>query len=194
MKVVAITGGIGSGKSVVLDAFKDLGADVYSADAISHSIMLRGGLAYCDVLECFGDEILDDNREIDRKKLGDIVFSDKEKLEKLNEITHSKIYEELIRLAEASKCDIVCLEIPLLFSAKCPIKLDLSIGVVADEEIRLKRVMDRDLCTYEQAKARMKKQLPDSEIISRADCVIYNNGNIDEVRDKAREIYKTLAP
>ncbi len=192
MKVVAVTGGIGSGKSLVLEAFADLGADVLSADDVSHRIMLKGGSAYNEVIDAFGQDILDENSEIDRKKLGAIVFSDKEKLELLNSISHRIIYKELEAFVEKSGKDLVCLEIPLLFSAKCPIHLDLTIGVSADEETRIERVVKRDNSTREQALARMRNQLSDEEIQTLADCVIFNNGNIDEVYDKVEEIYKSL--
>ena len=193
MKVVAITGGIGSGKSLVLDAFEKLGADVISADAVSHKIMLKGEAAYAEVVAAFGKDILDENMEIDRKKLGTIVFSDKEKLELLNSISHRIIYKKLLEFVKSSDKQVVCLEIPLLFSAKCPIDLDMIIGVSADKEIRISRVIKRDNCTYEQALARMRNQVSDEEIQRLSDCVIFNNGNINEVYNKVEEIYRSLS-
>ena len=192
MKVVAVTGGIGSGKSVVADAFKAFGADVESADRISHRIMLKDGKAYNEVVKAFSDEILNKNFEIDRKKLASIVFSDKDKLALLNSISHRIIYKELEDFVLNSKADVVCLEIPLLFSAECPLNIDLKVGVSADEEIRINRIIKRDNCKREDAIARMKNQISDDEIQKKADVVIFNNGNLDDVRDRVREIYLTL--
>ncbi len=192
MKVVAVTGGIGSGKSVVVNAFKALGADIESADKISHRIMLKGGKAYDEVLKAFSEEILKDDFEIDRKKLASIVFSDKEKLALLNSISHRIIYKELCDFVLNSKAEVVCLEIPLLFSAECPLNLDLKIGVSAKEEIRINRIIKRDNCKREDAVARIKNQISDEEIQKKADVVIFNNGNIDDVCNRVKEIYSAL--
>ena len=144
MKIIAVTGGIGSGKSTVSAEFAALGAEVISADAVSHEIMLPGKNAYEAVVKLFGREILDSNDEIDRVRLADIVFSDAEKLNSLNSVTHRLIYEEIQRRIDSSEASTVCLEIPLLFSTKCPISIDASIAVTADKEIRLARVIVRD--------------------------------------------------
>ena len=115
MKIIAVTGGIGSGKSTVSAEFAALGAKVISADAVSHEIMLPGGSAYEAVVELFGSEILNTNGEIERAQLADIVFSDAEKLNSLNSVTHRLIYEEIQRRIDSSAASTVCLEIPLLF-------------------------------------------------------------------------------
>lgn len=192
MKVIAVTGGIGSGKSVVLNAFKALGADVESADTVSHRIMLKGGKAYDEVLKAFSGDILDESLEINRKKLASIVFSDEKKLSLLNSISHRIIYNELSDFVSKSEKEVVCLEIPLLFSAHCPINLDLKIGVLADKEIRIERIIKRDNCKREDAILRIKNQVSDEEIQKKADVVIFNNGNIDDVCDKVKEIYLGL--
>lgn len=192
MKIIAVTGGIGSGKSTVSAEFAALGAEVISADAVSHEIMLPGKNAYEAVVKLFGREILDSNDEIDRVRLADIVFSDAEKLNSLNSVTHRLIYEEIQRRIDSSEASTVCLEIPLLFSAKCPISIDASIAVTADKEIRLERVIVRDGCTAEQALARMAKQLPDEYLAAHADFVIENNGDIEALKIKTAEIWQSL--
>lgn len=192
MKIIAVTGGIGSGKSTVSAEFAALGAEVISADAVSHEIMLPGKNAYEAVVKLFGREILDSNDEIDRVRLADIVFSDAEKLNSLNSVTHRLIYEEIQRRIDSSEASTVCLEIPLLFSAKCPISIDASIAVTADKEIRLERVIVRDGCTAEQALVRMAKQLPDEYLAAHADFVIENNGDIEALKIKTAEIWQSL--
>lgn len=192
MKVIALTGGIGSGKSTVLGEFKLLGAGIISCDEISHRIMLKGGSAYNEITEAFGTDILNSNGEINRKKLADIVFSDREKLEVLNEISHRLIYDEVKRMISAMDADVVCIEIPLLFSAECPIKLDLTVAVTAPVETRIDRVICRDKCTREQVLARMENQLTDEKLQKLADCVIENNGDLEGLRQRVTEIYTSL--
>ena len=121
-----------------------------------------------------------------------MVFSDEKKLSLLNSISHRIIYNELSDFVSRSEKEVVCLEIPLLFSAHCPINLDLKIGVLADKEIRIERIIKRDNCKREDAILRIKNQVSDEEIQKKSDVVIFNNGNIDDVCDKVKEIYLGL--
>lgn len=193
MKIIAVTGGIGSGKSTVSNEFKKLGAYVVDTDAISHEIMMRGYSAYDMVVAEFGNGILSDDLEIDRKRLADIVFNDKNKLETLNSIMHKEIYAELQRRIEASDSDIVCAEIPLLFTARCPIEIDVKVVVSASDDVRIRRVMLRDNCSADKVKERMANQLSDSEMCKLADVVIVNNGDIDLVREQVKAVFDSLA-
>ena len=192
MKLIALTGGIGSGKSTVLNEFKRLGAEVISCDEISHRIMLRGGSAYTEVTDKFGSIILNEDKEIDRKRLAAIVFSDNEKLELLNSITHRLIYAEIEKQIIKSLAAVVCVEIPLLFTTVSPLKIDLKIAVIAEEDIRIKRVMERDGVSADEVKARMEKQLSDDEMRKRADCVIENNGDADALYSAVKDIYYSI--
>ncbi len=192
MKIIALTGGIGAGKSHVLKEFEKLGAYVLDSDKISKEIMLNGASAYNKVVAEFGDVILDENSEINRKALADIVFNDKKKLARLNEITHTLIYNEIEDKIEKSDADIVCVEIPLLFTTKCPFDIALKIAVVAPVDIRIKRVMERDNCTREQVLERISKQLSDEEMTKLSDLVIVNDGNETELRNKVVFIYRSI--
>ncbi len=192
MKVIALTGGIGSGKSTVGAEFKKLGAEVIDSDKISHEIMQPGGCAYNEVVDAFGKDILHPDRSINRKYLADIVFSDDKKLKTLTDITHTLIYKEIQRRIDISDSDVVCLEIPLLFTSECPIDIALKIAVVAPYDVRLNRVIERDGCTEKQAKIRMKKQLSDDELIRLSDCYIENNGDIINVRKQVETIYNKI--
>lgn len=192
MKLIALTGGIGSGKSTVLNEFKKLGAEVMSCDEISHRIMLRGGSAYTEVTDKFGSTILNEDKEIDRKRLAAIVFSDNEKLELLNRITHRLIYAEIDKQIKESSAAVVCVEIPLLFTTVSPLEIDLKIAVVASEDIRIKRVMERDGMSADEVRARMAKQLSDDEMRKKADCVIENNGDMETLCSAVKEIYYSM--
>lgn len=192
MKTIALTGGIGSGKSSALHEFQKLGAEIIDSDKISHMLMMRGGAAYNEVVAEFGREILGRDGEIDRKKLAKIVFSDEKKLKRLNKITHTLIYKEIKRRIFESTADVVCIEIPLLFSSENPLDFDMKVAVVADRETRISRVISRDRTTREQAEARMNKQLSNDEMRRLADCVIENNGDIKALVRRVREIYKSL--
>ncbi len=192
MKVVAVTGGIGSGKSRVTAEFKKLGAEVIDADKIGHLIMEPNMPAYYEIIKKFGSDILTDDLHIDRKKLGKIVFSHKDKLEALNEITHKSIYCEIKRRIDQSDKEIVCVEIPLLFNEECPLDLDMIIGVLADKDIRIDRILKRDKTTKEEAEGRIKSQLPDEVIKSKSDVVLYNNGDIDHLNVQIKRLFAEL--
>lgn len=192
MKLIAVTGGIGAGKSVVSKEFKKLGAYVLDADKVSHEIMMPGGVAYNAVIKEFGEEIISPDKSINRKMLGDIVFTDDDKLNKLNEIMHSRIYSEIEKRIEKSKAEIVCLEIPLLFTTKCPLELDMKIAVIAPRDVKIERVMDRDGASREQVLARMEKQLQDEEFSALADVVVNNDGNEESLKFQVTEIYNRL--
>ena len=102
MKVIAVTGGIGSGKSTVTNEFARLGARTISADSVAHENMARGGCAYDEIVGAFGSEIVGENGEINRARLADIVFSDDKKLALLNSITHRRVYDSIKRKIAAA--------------------------------------------------------------------------------------------
>lgn len=187
-----MTGGIGSGKSCVLNEFKALGADIIDADEVSHFLMMRGEAAYNKTVESFGNTILDKDGEIDRKKLAAVVFADKNKLALLNSITHTLIYAEIKRRIEGSAADVVCVEVPLLFNSENPIDFDIKITVSADTDIRIGRVMNRDGMTEKEVVERMNRQLSDSEMRRLADCVIENNGDMKALKRRVKEVYDSL--
>lgn len=192
MKVIAITGGIGSGKSVCLREFERLGAHIISCDEISHRIMMRGGSAYEEVLERFGNEILGKDNEIDRAALAEIVFSDRNKLEELNSITHRLIFEEINKNINETAAGIICIEIPLLFTIESPIDIDFKIAVIAPRETRINRAMVRDGASREKIEARIKNQITDEEMQRLADYVIENDGNFDTLSKRVEKIFEEI--
>lgn len=178
MEVIGLTGGIASGKSTVSKILKRLGAVIIDADIVSREIMLKGNSAYNKIVEYFGIFILKENGEIDRKKLGNIVFADKEKLLKLNEITHPVIIEEIkekIKTEKEKKREkAVVLDAALLIEMKMHKMVDEVWLVVVDSKTQIKRVMERDKLSYEDAVNRIKSQMSLEDKMKYADFIINN--------------------
>lgn len=171
-RLVGITGGSGCGKSHLSGLLRQRGIPVIDCDIVSREIMAGGTPCSKEVIDFFGDEILE-NGEINRRKLGRIVFSDPEKLQKLNEITHKYILADIYNKMEKEESDIVCLDGATLIESG--IKCHVLVGVLADKEIRKTRIMERDNLTEEDAKNRILAQQDDSFYIENCDFVVYNN-------------------
>ena len=196
MKVIGLTGGTGSGKSVVSKSLLAAGAVIVDADKIAHDIILKGKPAYYEIIAYYGTGILDENGNIIRKKLGEIVFNDKEKLAFLNQCTHKYITAEVKRqIAEAKAADTakaIVLDAPLLLEAKLETVCDVVWVVYADPEVRVQRVMARDGITYELAKARIANQKSWEEYKQAADAVIDNSKDLPYLESQLEEILKKL--
>jgi dephospho-CoA kinase len=196
MILVGLTGGIASGKSLVAKVLKDLGAHIIDADKIVHELLEPGQLAWEEVLAYFGAGIELPNGTIDRKKLGEIVFSNPKKREWLNRCLHPKVFEVYItqvRHLSARQPDaIVVFDAALLIETGYHKKMDKVIVVYADEEHQLKRLMERDCFTHDQAMARIRSQMPLNEKRTHADYLIENTGNREETERQTREIFELL--
>ena len=187
--VIGLTGGTGAGKSIISDFLKEKGATIIDADAISREITKEGGIALGEIAEAFPGVITDGI--LDRRALGRIVFSDKEKLSLLNEITHKyikKLTEDKIDEAEG----LIVLDAPLLFEAGEEALCDKVIFVTADDDVRIKRIMTRDNLSFEDAKGRIdaRELLP---IMEKCDFVVENNGDKDKVIKKVSDILEKCA-
>ena len=196
MKVIGLTGGTGSGKSVVSKSLAAAGAVIVDADKIAHEIILKGEPAYQEIIEYYGTGILDEEGNIIRKKLGEIVFNDKEKLAFLNQCTHKYITAEVKKqIAEAKEegtATAIIVDAPLLLEAKLETVCDLVWVVYAEPEVRAQRVMARDAITYELAKARIANQKSWEEYKAAADAVIDNSKDFSYLEGQLNEILKTL--
>lgn len=196
MKVIGLTGGTGSGKSVVSKSLAAAGAVIVDADKIAHEIILKGEPAYMEIIEYYGTGILDDEKNIIRKKLGEIVFNDKEKLAFLNQCTHKYITAEVKRqiaaAKEEGKAAAIIVDAPLLLEAGLEKFCDLVWVVYAEPEVRAQRVMARDGITYELAKARIANQKSWEEYKQAADAVIDNSKDLEHLEGQLVEILKTL--
>lgn len=193
MRIIGLTGGTGSGKSVVSKILEKKGAYIIDADAIGHDIILKGKPAYYELVYYFGNEILDSNGEIFRKKLGAIVFKEgKEKLAFLNACTHKYIYMEIekrIKQAQDENIKVVIIDAPLLLEGDFKSLCNEIWVVYAKEEIRLKRIMTRDKIDEEHGKNRIVSQPTWEEYKRHANVIIENSGEIEDVERQIEKIF-----
>lgn len=196
MKVIGLTGGTGSGKSVVSRSLEAAGAVIVDADQIAHDIILKGEPAYMEIIAYYGTGILDEEGNIIRKKLGEIVFHDKEKLAFLNQCTHKYITAEVNRQISAAKekgtASAIIVDAPLLLEAGLEKVCDVVWVVYAEPEVRAQRVMARDGITYELAKARIANQKKWEEYKAAANAVIDNSKDFLHLEGQLAELLKTL--
>ena len=189
--IYGLTGGTGSGKSTVAEYLKEFGCEVVDADLIAREITAKGSPVLDLLSEEFGSEIIDENGELIRKKLGNIVFGDAGKLARLNEIMREALDAGFRKgLDEACKRRLygkVFFDAPVLFETKREHFVDKIWVVAADKETRIARIMKRDGITREQVLERMSNQLPDDEKIAKADIVIYNDGTLEDLKNKVAE-------
>ncbi|MEQ2129838.1 dephospho-CoA kinase [Caldanaerobacter subterraneus KAk] len=192
MRVVGLTGGIGSGKSTVSGILAKLGAKIIDADLVSREIMEKGKEAYNEIVDCFGKEILDKEGNIDRKKLGSIVFSDKEKLKRLNEITHPKIIDKIKKMIEEEKDKdkVIVIDAALLIETGLYKLVDEVWLVVVDIDTQIRRVMERDGFSCEEALKRIKSQMPLEEKIKYADFIINNSKDLRKTEEQVRLLWQ----
>ena len=192
MRVIALTGGIGSGKSLVGEYFADLGALVIDADQLARAVIERGTTGFDEVVAAFGDSILV-NGEINRRVLGELIFSDPALKAKLEAIIHPRVrskFEELKASLEGDQ--ILVYEIPLLFeSGGVDDRFDSIITVEAKMEDRITRLLKRGLLISE-IDGRIAAQATREQRLSIADFLIENNGSPDELLRKVENIWDSL--
>lgn len=181
--IIGLTGSIGTGKSTIANKMKQLKIPVIDADLIAREVVEPGEQAYVDIVAQFGDDILQTDKTLDRKKLGEIVFSNDEKRKQLNAIIHPAIRQKMLDqrdayVAEGVPC--VVLDIPLLYESKLTHFVEKIIVVATDRTIQLERILNRDDSTEEEAKRRIDSQIDIEEKVKWADAVIDNNGTIAE--------------
>jgi dephospho-CoA kinase len=196
MKVIGLTGNIGCGKSVVARMFEELGARVIDADLIARLVVEPGEPAWNEIVQTFGEAILNSDGTINRGKLGEIVFNDKEKREALNRISHPRIIErikELIEEFRKENVEVVIVEAALIVEkgGMKPLINDL-IVVTADEEAQIRRLIERNALSREEALSRIKSQMPLSEKVKYATYLIDNSGTLDETRKQVEEVWKRI--
>jgi dephospho-CoA kinase len=191
MFIVALTGGIGSGKSAAGDCFEDLGAVVVDADQLARDVVERGTDGFDELVATFGDEILT-NGVLDRSKLGAIVFANPRELKKLEAIIHPRVSEAFAEIIEESPMDsVIIYQIPILVETAGRERFDYVITVETDLEIRKSRLKERGMKGYE-IEARIKTQASDSERAKIADAVFNNDGDLDQLLRQAENIYEDV--
>jgi dephospho-CoA kinase len=190
---IGLTGGIASGKSSVARMLLAMDIPVIDADVEARKAVEKGEKAYLQIIEAFGSEILTTTGDIDRGKLGSIIFHNEDKRLQLNAIVHPAVRErmnnEKVRyLTQGSK--VVVLDIPLLFESKLTHMVEKIILVYVELEVQLKRLMARNQLTESEAMARIQSQLPLIEKVKLADAIIDNNGIIDDSKGQLIQILK----
>lgn len=187
--LVGVTGSIACGKSEFCNILRDLGYLVIDCDEISHNVIKNGRVAYYEVLYEFGENILNNDKEINRKKLGKIVFNDYDKKKKLENIIHPKVIKEIKKY---KKEPLVFFEVPLLFESNMENLFDKIICVGASFNNQVKRLMLRDGYTQSEAMDRILSQILVKEKMDRSDYKVYNDKTIVELRKEAIDIVNDI--
>ncbi len=196
---MGITGGVASGKSLVLRQFMNLGAYAIDCDLLSREVVIPCSKAWWEIVRFFGNGIVKKDLAIDRRKLRAIVFSDSEKLTVLEKIIHPEVKRKCIERIEAIKRIelepnvLVVIDVPLLIETGIQEEFDKIIVVYASEETQLKRVMERDGITRDEAKKLIELQMPLVEKLRFADFVINNEGTREETENQVRDIFAALS-
>jgi len=196
MKVIGLTGGIGSGKSTVSRFLAELGAVIIDADKVGHEAYKSDTDIWREVVAAFGRQILTPNGDIDRKKLGEIVFDKPEALSRLNQILHPRIYDMVKAKIEGYRrqgVDVVVLEAPLLIEAGWASSVDEVWVTAASESTVLRRLEECSGLSEQQSLARIRFQLSSEERIKHANVVINNDGDINELKSKVEKLWQGLA-
>lgn len=190
MVIVGLTGGIGSGKTTILESFKSFGVPVYIADDEAKSLMNRSKLIRKELIYLFGELAYKDG-ELNRSFLASKIFSDKTLLSKMNAIVHPKVASHFKQWLNKQNAAYVIKEAAIIFENNLENQYAYIITVVADEDLRIERVMKRDNASKEKVKSIIKNQWSDADKIEKSDFVIVNN-NLDEAKKQAFKIHKAI--
>lgn len=187
-KIIGLTGGIGSGKTTVARFIEDFGFPVYYSDDRAKTIVNDSEDLKIKIKELLGEEAYDKNGLYNRKFVADQVFNNKELLQQLNEIIHPAVRIDFEDWVKRQTKYLVFKETALLFELKLNRQCYKSLLVTAEDNIRIKRVMDRDHKTYREVQAVMEKQMPEKDKIKIADCIIYNNTSLEELKEQTEKV------
>ena len=190
MKIIGLTGGIGSGKSTVLELFKFLGVKTYSADESAKKLVNTDPYLINLIKSSFGENIYDKG-QLNSKKLSDIVFEDKEKLKLLNSIIHPAVDKDFKLFLNSNNEDYIVKEAAIIFETKSENNYDKIILIQSPLEIRIERVINRDNISREEVMKRINNQLDENLIIDKCDYVI-SNENKEDLEDKVLSIHHDL--
>ncbi len=195
MRVIGVTGGSGSGKSLFSACFAENGVPTVDADAVYHDIIARRGACLRELVGEYGEDILTEDGSLSRSKLAGIVFAPdamrESRIRRLSEITHKYVICEIddrIRAEVQKGTEILLLDVPLLFQSGLAARCDLTVAVLADREVRIRRIVARDALDLESAERRIDAQVSDEYYRLRADRIVYNNTDAATLHSEAGAI------
>ena len=195
--IVGVTGGIASGKSLVLRTFIKLGAYAVDCDVLCREAVLPCSKAWWEIVNVFGKGILRQDLAINRQKLRGIVFGDPEKLRRLERIIHPEVRRKCRERVEAikrlSQNALVVIDVPLLIETGMQEEFDTVIVVYVREDTQIRRLMERDGVTKEAAKKMIELQMPLSDKLNFADAIINNEGTQEETENQVRKVFDSLS-
>jgi dephospho-CoA kinase len=196
MLLVALTGGIATGKSVVAEILKQLGCYIHEADNVAHQLMEPEKPAWKPLVAHYGSKILNQDKTIDRTALGAIIFANKKERIFLNNLLHPLVMEKkkqiIKKLRAEGKHKIFISVAALTIEAGFRDFFDKIVVVYCDRETQLKRLVERDKLTQKEAQKKIKSQMPPEEKLKVADYIINTNGSINQTVDQAEQIYRNL--
>ena len=192
VKIIGITGGIGSGKSTVSKFIEEAGFPVYYSDVRAKTIVNDDAELQKKIKELLGENSYDENGFYNRRYVGEIIFKDDQLRLQLNALIHPAVKINFENWISEQKTPFIFKETALLFELKLNESCYKSILVTADDNIRIKRVMDRDGKTYREVEAVMNKQMPEKDKIKIADFVIFNNDGLEELKIKTNQFINEL--
>jgi dephospho-CoA kinase len=191
MRVLGLTGGIGSGKSLVTSMFKQLGAEVIDADQLAREVVEPGQPALGEIAAAFGADVLLPGGQLNRSKLAELIFSDDSARARLNAITHPRIRQRMVEEVRRRERDsgVLVLDIPLLYENARLDQVEAVIVVWVDPQTQLRRLVERDGLSPADARRRIAAQMSLDEKRRRADHVVDNSGSRDATRRQVEAIY-----
>ena len=198
MRVIGLTGGIGTGKTQVSDVLEELGARVINADRLGHEAYSPNTETWHEVVATFGEDVLAPTGEVDRKKLGAIVFNDPHALSRLNAIVHPRIYamveERIAELGRNGEDGVVVVEAALLVEANWTALTDEVWVTTSSEDEVIRRLQARNNLDEQAIRDRIDSQMPQSERAKHADVIVCNSGSLAELRDQVRQLWRSRGP
>lgn len=196
MIIIGLTGGVASGKSTVARMLQEKGALLLDADIIAREVVLPGKEAWSEIVEWLGPTFTGPDGAIDRRRLGELVFSDPQARQRLNAIVHPQVFAAFIRRTEeirrCGNAAVLVYDVPLLLESQMNRMVDLVVVVSLPEKIQLARLQSRDNLPAEAALARMRAQMSLEEKIAHADIIIDNRGSLNETRRQVDRFWEEL--
>lgn len=190
MKIIGVTGSSGAGKTTICAILeKEYLAHIIDADGVAKRLTKKGTMYLNSIVEYFGIDILDSMGELKRKELANIIYENDEKRKELNNLTFTYVVKEIKQnINDLQDKELIVIDAPLLYESNLDKVCDIVIGVVAKEEDKIDRICKRDNISREIAKKRLNIQLKDDYIKDKADYIIVNNGNLEELEKDIKKI------